>query len=102
MDAGTPAPAGSESLIVDETMDVVGKSVCSESLDPVSLLPVIACGMDKYPLSASGEYTRLMLASSLISTLWKKGHFGIGNLRIAARWSLGERKVGEMLPLPAP
>ncbi len=96
VDAGTPAPAGSESLIVDETMDVVGKSVCSESLDPVSLLPVIACGMDKYPLSASGEYTRLMLASSLISTLWKKGHFGIGNLRIAARWSLGERKVGEM------
>ncbi len=96
VDAGTPVSAGSESLIVDETMDVVGKSVCSESLDPVSLLPVIACGMDKYPLSASGEYTRLMLASSLISTLWKKGHFGIGNLRIAARWSLGERKVGEM------
>ena len=47
VDAGTPVSAGSESLIVDETMDVVGKSVCSESLDPVSLLPVIACGMDK-------------------------------------------------------
>lgn len=96
VDAGVPVSSGSESLIVDETMDVVGKSLGGENLDPVSQLPVIACGMDSYPLSASGEYTRLVLASSLISTLWRKGHFGIGNLRIGARWSLGERKVGEM------
>lgn len=96
VDAGVPVSSGSESLIVDETMDVVGKSLGGENLGPVSQLPVIACGMDSYPLSASGEYTRLVLASSLISTLWRKGHFGIGNLRIGARWSLGERKVGEM------
>lgn len=43
-----------------------------------------------------GHFTRLQVASALISRLWSEGHFRLGNLRIWAQWEWNTRPIGNM------
>lgn len=43
-----------------------------------------------------GHFTRLQVASALISRLWSEGHFRLGDLRIWAQWDWNTRPIGNM------
>lgn len=42
------------------------------------------------------HFTRLQIAQALISRIWSKGHFRLGNLRLWAQWDWNTRPVGNM------
>ena len=42
------------------------------------------------------HFTRLHIANALISRLWSKGHFRLGNLRLWAQWDWNTRPTGNM------
>lgn len=42
------------------------------------------------------HFTRLHIAEALISRLWSKGHFRLGNLRLWAQWDWNTRPMGNM------
>lgn len=41
-------------------------------------------------------FTRLQIAKALLSRLWSKGHFKLGNLRLWAQWEWNCEKTGNM------
>lgn len=43
-----------------------------------------------------GHFTRLQIAQALISRIWSKGHFRLGDLRLWAQWIWDTRPVGNM------
>lgn len=43
-----------------------------------------------------GQFTRLQIASALISRLWSEGHFRLGDLRLWAQWEWNTRPTGNM------
>ena len=45
-----------------------------------------------YPM----HFTRLQISKSLLSRLWSKGHFRLGDLRIWAQWEWNTRPIGNM------
>lgn len=42
------------------------------------------------------HFTKLQIASALISRLWSTGHFRLGNLRLWAQWDWNTQPVGNM------
>ena len=42
------------------------------------------------------HFTRLQIASALLSRLWSEGHFKLGNLRLWAQWEWNCRPLGNM------
>ena len=42
------------------------------------------------------HFTRLQIAEALISRLWSKGHFRLGNLRLWAQWDWNTKPTGNM------
>ena len=42
------------------------------------------------------HFTRLQIAEALISRLWSKGHFRLGNLRLWAQWDWNTEPTGNM------
>lgn len=42
------------------------------------------------------QFTRLQIASALISRLWSEGHFRLGDLRVWAQWEWNTRPIGNM------
>ena len=42
------------------------------------------------------QFTKLQIAKALISRLWSKGHFKLGDLRIWAQWEWNTRPIGNM------
>jgi hypothetical protein len=45
-----------------------------------------------YPM----HFTRLQITKALLSRLWSKGHFRLGDLRIWAQWDWNTRPIGNM------
>ena len=48
------------------------------------------------PAEFSGSITRLSIARTLIDTLWKTGHFSLGNIQAGIRWEWNCAPVGNM------
>lgn len=42
------------------------------------------------------HFTRLKIADALLSRLWSKGHFKLGNLKLWAQWEWNTRPIGNM------
>ena len=42
------------------------------------------------------HFTRLQIAKALLSRLWSKGHFRLGDLRLWAQWEWNTRPIGNM------
>ncbi len=93
---------------VDDSEEETGASIVDEIMDPevrtsepdggdISgyLRGVLAAGRI-IPLHCSGSYARCAVARALIDSLWKEGHFRLGNLLLKAAWSWNEKPVGAM------
>ena len=92
----TPAGVAAEP-VMDETVDPPVKVPgASDGRDPVALLGKVAGVKRVFPLAYSDSFTRMRLASSLLGTLWRKGHFRLRDLHLAASWKWNPSPVGSM------
>ena len=96
-DRGVMRPAP----IIDETRDKVPVNFKYESgrteeyLEKIfSLIP----GRDENTVNPEHPFsaTRIAVASSILSSLWKEGHFRLNNLDMAALWEWDTAPVGNM------
>ena len=90
--AAPPSPAG----IVDETPDVVPKNNDLRSLSAQECLDAVRSSEEVFPLEFSSSYTRFLLTSSIIDTLWLEGSFKIGDLCTRASWKWNPTLLGSM------
>ena len=49
-----------------------------------------------FPMAFSAPYTRLLIAQTLIDTLWKRGHFRLGDLALSMEWKWNSDALGNM------
>lgn len=82
--------------IVDETLEPELKSIDLDYSDIAHCLSLVQTAERHFPFTCSDSYTRLCLASALIDTLWKTGHFRLGDLLVTVAWHWNERPVGAM------
>lgn len=83
-------------VVVDETIESVGRSVVPVSEDPFPFLGKMSGDMDRCPLSYAEAYTRMRAGSALVDALWKKGKFTVGDLSLEVRWKINGDMVGCM------
>ena len=79
-----PYTGPAEMRAVDESLDPVFRGA---SLDPDAVDSYLQAVMEqekRIPPAAADIYTRIRIASSLIDTLWRSGHFRLGDLRLDA------------------
>ena len=87
--------AGPEAVCaVDESLDPVfrGSDPGPERVD--ACLAAVADARKRVPPAAADAYARLRVATALIDTVWRGGHFRLGDLRLDALWHWDERPVG--------
>lgn len=82
--------------LVDETVDPEVRSTEPEGGDIAEYLAAVRTCSRKLPLSCMDSYTRCGIASALIDSMWRRGHFRIGDLLLDVHWRWNERPVGAM------
>ena len=88
--------------IVDETIEAplqsfaYDGSVVYENLERTA---EIAGAERPFRMLYPAHFTRLQIAQALISRIWSKGHFRLGDLRLWAQWEWNTRPVGNMAAL---
>lgn len=82
--------------LVDETVDPEVRSTEPEGGDIGEYLAAVRTCSRKLPLSCMDSYTRCGIASALIDSMWRRGHFRIGDLLLDVHWRWNERPVGAM------
>jgi len=92
-------PMPSRPAVTDETIDLPPASFRSGNYDIENCLSLIrkddtdrtaVCRF--YP----GVSTKLNIAATVIDTLWRAGHFTLGDLNIKAKWEWASAPVGNM------
>jgi len=85
--------------IIDETMDPVFKALefdgeqVQDYLKLTSAADLNEC-VFQAPYAAS--QTKCGIATSLIDTIWKSGHFRLGDLTVSAKWKWDTEKIGNL------
>lgn len=85
--------------IVDETIEppLSASSYDSEQVDELIRLTTAGAGAERsFRMLYPDHFTRLQIAQALISRIWSKGHFRLGNLRLWAQWDWNTRPIGNM------
>lgn len=85
--------------IVDETIEPPLSASTYESSQIDGLLEMTAKAAEterSFRMLYPDHFTRLQIAQALISRIWSKGHFRLGNLRLWAQWDWNTRPVGNM------
>ena len=85
--------------IVDETIEppLSASTYNSEQVDKLLELTTAGAGAERsFRMLYPDHFTRLQIAQALISRIWSKGHFRLGNLRLWAQWDWNTRPVGNM------
>lgn len=82
--------------LVDETVDPEVRSTEPGGGDIAEYLAAVRTCSRKLPLSCMDSYTRCGIASALIDSMWRRGHFRIGDLLLDVHWRWNERPVGAM------
>lgn len=95
----SPVPAGQYDPIVDESLD---PPFAADGLDErrvaeyLSLTTkALAKGRGIMPAYAT-FHTKLIIATSLIATLWREGHFGLADLSVELAWKWDCAPLGNM------
>lgn len=82
--------------IIDETVD----PVCSHNRYDASKVDEYLAGVmnirREFPVRFADSASRARIAGTLIDTLWRNGHFRIGDLSIRASWKWDESVLGNM------
>ena len=89
-----PYAGPAELRAVDESLDPVFRGV---TLDPEAVDAYLQAVLEqekRLPPAAADIYTRIRIASALIDTVWRSGHFRLGDLRLDATWRWDESPVG--------
>ena len=95
--ASTPVeiPAGSAfDAIVDETVDPVFTNYRFEGSRVQEYLMAVMAAEKRVPLPFADAYTRSRIATALLDTLWRSGHFKIGDIELKAVWEWNTAAVG--------
>ena len=93
---------GRFSDIVDETIEAPLQSFTYESSavqEHLEKTAETAGGERPFRMLYPAHFTRLQIAQALISRIWSKGHFRLGDLRLWAQWEWNTRPVGNMAAL---
>lgn len=93
---------GSFSDIVDETIEAPLQSFTYDSSsvnEHIERTAEVAGAERPFRMLYPEHFTRLQIAQALISRIWSKGHFRLGDLRLWAQWEWNTRPVGNMAAL---
>ena len=85
--------------IVDESIEPPLSSSTYDISKTKELLEMTAAGVGterSFRMLYPDHFTRLQIAQALISRIWSKGHFRLGDLRLWAQWDWNTRPVGNM------
>ena len=85
--------------IVDETIEppLSASTYESSQTDELIEMTAKAAGTERsFRMLYPDHFTRLQIAQALISRIWSKGHFRLGNLRLWAQWDWNTRPIGNM------
>lgn len=88
---------GKYEAIVDESIDPAPRSGEPDPLryeEYLSKVNGMAAG--EAPLYNTASYTKFRLAGALIDSIWRKGHFRLGDLAVSAAWRWDPKPVGSM------
>lgn len=88
--------------IVDETIEAPLSSYVYDGSDIQTHLQrtaEVAEAERTFRMLYPGHFTKLEIAQALISRIWSKGHFRLGDLRLWAQWEWDTRPVGNMAAL---
>ena len=91
--------ASAGGVVMDETKDPVPghtKTDSSMIYEYAQSIRASNSGERGFQSGYPSFYTRLRIASAVIGSLWKKGHFGLGNLHIGLRWLWDATPLGNM------
>ena len=89
-------PEDISGVIVDETPEPAGLDVeWDEGMVDKYLTSVLRV-VRKVPMATADSYTRARIETSLIGTLWRLGHFRLGDLCLGARWQWNDSALGSM------
>lgn len=100
LDALTDAPGrvrsagGRVRTIVDESLDPVYRAFDFNPDKVDEYLGLVLEGRTAVPFASADTCSRFRLASALLDTLWRKGHFRLGDLAVKAWWRWEEGTVG--------
>ena len=85
--------------IVDETIEppLSASTYDSSNVDELLLMTTAGAGAERsFRMLYPDHFTRLQIAQALISRIWSKGHFRLGDIRLWAQWDWNTRPIGNM------
>jgi phosphoribosylformylglycinamidine (FGAM) synthase-like enzyme len=88
--------ADSFAPIVDETPDVTPSTDVPDSRKVEKYLSAVLRTQRVFPMAFASQYTRMAVAKALTDTIWKIGHFRIGDLAITMKWLWNDAELGNM------
>lgn len=91
--SGENPPAG---IIDDESPEVGISQAPAECADIDGYLSAVLSQKRVFPLPFAVDYTRNLLSSTLIDSIWRQGHFGLGDLCVTAEWTWNDAGTGNM------
>ena len=85
--------------IVDETIEppLSASNYENSHIDKLLKMTTAGAGAERsFRMLYPDHFTRLQIAQALISRIWSKGHFRLGDLRLWAQWDWNTRPIGNM------
>ena len=91
----TPSLASTDGgTVIDEIVDPVLTPLDVDN-DRIDLyMDLVSSAEKKMSLAFAGTYTRIRLLSSILDSLWRKGHFRLGDISLKADWQWDTAPVG--------
>ena len=89
-----PLPGPAEARVVDESLDPVFRGAETDPERIGAYLDLVCAARKRVPLAYPDAYTRVRVAAALIDTLWRSGHFRLGDLSLDASWRWDAAPVG--------
>lgn len=96
---GKELPREDYDPIVDETTDPALGAFEFHSSRLDAYLEGVCAEKRIFPRAFPENYTRLVVASSLVDFIWRKGDFRIGDLCVGFHWKYDDSRVGNMAAL---
>ena len=96
---GRKVPAEKFDSIVDEIVDHAPRKASYDRSKAMAYLEQIMKISGKAPVQAAacpGSFTRRKIASAILATLWKKGHFTLEDLWVSLQWNWDSAPLGNM------
>ncbi len=94
---GDLTPAACEEKIVDETIDSAPGLL---EVDPSKVEQYLRLcenlGGRDFPVPFAAEYTRAVIAATLLDSLFREGNFRLDDLSVTLKWTSCDSKIGNM------